>query len=163
MLHFSRSASIIGMPLVIAALLACVTAGAGVALTCTGVQRVNASASAISLWGFGSKNVSLEPYYQACVRLVRADYCGDGIGHTRDGTPIDIFDTIGIERDDPAPGMSFEAAWGPDGAVCVRHTRLPEVLDSAALAANCPPLAKSIGETCDEAAPALLFNRSFGH
>ncbi len=78
------------------------------------------------------------------------------------GTPIDIFDTIGIQRDDPAPGMSFEAAWRADGAVCVRHTRLPDVLDSAGLAGNCPRLEQSISEACDEAAPALLYNRSFG-
>ncbi len=62
---------------------------------------------------------SLAPYYQTCVRLVRADYCGDGTGHTRNGTPIDIFDKIGIQRDEAAPGLTFEAAWGPDGAVCV--------------------------------------------
>jgi hypothetical protein len=58
--------------------------------------------------------------------------------------------------------MTFEAAWGPEGAVCVRHTRLPDVLDSVALAAQCPRLAHSIGEICDKGAPALLFNRSFG-
>jgi ADYC domain-containing protein len=29
-------------------------------------------------------------YHQACVRMVRADYAGDGIGHTRDGTLIDL-------------------------------------------------------------------------
>jgi hypothetical protein len=109
------------------------------------------------LWLF----VSLAPYYQACVRLVRADYCGDGIGHTRDNTPIDIFDTIGIQRDEPAPDMTFEAAWGPQGAVCVRHTRLPDVLDNAALAASCPRPAHSIGEKCDETVPALLYNRSY--
>jgi hypothetical protein len=69
---------------------------------------------------------------------------------------------IGIQRDETTPGMTFEAAWGADGAVCVRHTRLPDVLDSAALAAQCPRLEHSLGATCDEAAPALLYNRSFG-
>jgi hypothetical protein len=52
--------------------------------------------------------------------------------------------------------MTFEA-----GAVCVRRTRLPDVLDSVTLAAQCPRLERSIGETCDEATPGLLFNRSF--
>jgi hypothetical protein len=41
-------------------------------------------------WGLGPNNVSLAPYFQACVRLVRADYCGDGIAHTRDGTPPQV-------------------------------------------------------------------------
>jgi hypothetical protein len=70
------------------------------------------------------------PTIKPAVRLVRADYCGDGIGHTRDGTPIDIFDAIGIQHDEPAPGMTFEAAWRADGAVCVRHTRLPDPPDA---------------------------------
>jgi ADYC domain len=133
----------------------------GILLTCTGGAEGKCVRFGYKPWGFGPDNISLAPYYQACVRLVRADYCGDGIGHTRDGTPIDIFDTIGIQRDEPGPEMSFEAAWGVDGAICVRHTRLPDVLDRAALMAQCPRLARS--ETCDEAAPALLFNRSFGH
>jgi ADYC domain len=131
-------------------------------LTCTGGAEGKCIRFGYKPWGFGPNNISLAPYYQACVRLVRADYCGDGIGHTRDGTPIDIFDKIGIQRDEPAPGMTFEAAWRADGAVCVRHTRLRDVLDSISLAAQCPRLKHSIGETCDEAAPALLFNRSFG-
>lgn len=131
-------------------------------LTCTGGAEGKCVRFGYKPWGVGTNNISLAPYYQACVRLVRADYCGDGIGHTRDGTPIDLFDTIGIQRDEPAPGMTFEAAWGADGAVCVRHTRLPDVLDSVTLAANCPRLEHSLGEACDEAAAALLFNRSFG-
>ncbi len=134
----------------------------GILLTCTGGAEGKCVRFGYKPWGFGPNNISLAPYYQACVRLVRADYCGDGIGHTRDGTPIDLFDTVGIQHDEPAPGMTFEAAWRADGAVCVRHTRLPDVLDSNALAARCPRLAHSIGESCDEAAPALLFNRSFG-
>jgi hypothetical protein len=131
-------------------------------LTCTGGAEGKCVRFGYKPWGFGPNNVSLAPYFQACVRLVRADYCGDGIGHTRDGTPIDIFDRIGIQRNEPAPGMTFEAAWRADGAVCVRHTRLPDVLDSVALGAQCPRLERSIGESRDEATPALLFNRSFG-
>jgi hypothetical protein len=131
-------------------------------LTCTGGAEGKCVRFGYKPWGLGPNNISLVPYYQACVRLVRADYCGDGIGHTRDGTPIDIFDAIGIQRNETAPGMTFEAAWGPDGAVCVRRTRLPDVLDSVTLAAQCPRLERSIGGKCDEGTPALLFNRSFG-
>ena len=99
------------------------------------------------------------PYYQTCVRLARADYCGDGVGHTRNGTPIDVFDRFGIQRDEPAPGMSFEAAWGMDGAVCVSHTRLPDVLSTEALRDLCPD---RVARSCDERTPALLYDRSFG-
>jgi hypothetical protein len=57
--------------------------------------------------------------------------------------------------------MTFEAAWGPEGAVCVRHTRLQDVLDRAVLEERCPRLAGRFGEPRDETTPALLFNRSF--
>jgi ADYC domain len=110
-------------------------------------------------WGRAADGTPLAPYYQACVRLVRADYCGDGIGHTRDGTSIDIFDRIGVQHDEPGPGMSLEAAWGPDGAICVRHTRLSQPA-LAAIATTCPRLASHVGDRCDETAPALLYNRS---
>jgi len=130
-------------------------------ITCTGGAEGKCVRFGYKPWRRGPDGVSLAPYYQTCVRLVRADYCGDGIGHTRNGTPIDLFDTIGIQSDEVAPGMTFEAAWGPDGAVCVRRTRLKAVLDPAALVQQCPHLAGNVGETCDEATPALLFNRSF--
>ncbi len=70
---------------------------------------------------------SLWDYHQTCVRTVRADYGGDGIGHTRNGTQIDIFDRLGIQRPQlDSNHLSFEAAWRPDGAICVRRTRVPE-------------------------------------
>jgi hypothetical protein len=58
--------------------------------------------------------------------------------------------------------MTLEAAFGPDGAACVRRTRLPDVLGMDALAAGCPRLAGHLGEACDEGVPALLYVRSFG-
>jgi hypothetical protein len=129
-------------------------------ITCTGGAEGKCVRFGYKPWRKGPNGVSLAPYYQACVRMVRADYCGDGVGHTRNGTQIDLFDTIGIQSDEFAPGMTFEAAWGPDGAVCVRHTRLKEMLDAAVLAQQCPHLAGHVGESCNEATPALLFNRS---
>jgi hypothetical protein len=131
-------------------------------ITCTGGAEGKCVRFGYKPWRQAPDGASLAAYYQTCVRLVRADYCGDGVGHTQNGTPIDIFDKIGIQRDETAPGMTFEAAWGPDGAVCVRRTRLTEVLGLAALINRCPRLAGRAGETCDETIPALLFNRSFG-
>ncbi len=55
--------------------------------------------------------------------------------------------------------MTLEAAWGPEGAVCVSHTRLPDVLSREGLAALCP---ERLEKPCDESAPALLYDRSFG-
>jgi hypothetical protein len=68
-------------------------------------------------------DVSLAPLHQACVRMVRADYCGDGASHTYIGTEIDVFDTFRIKNEDPTVPGSIEAEWGVDGATCVLHTR----------------------------------------
>ncbi len=96
-------------------------------ITCTGGAEGKCVRFGYQPWGHTPDGALLAPYYQACVRMVRADYCGDGVGHTRNGTPIDLFDRIGVQRDEPAEGMTLEAAWGPEGAVCVSHTRLPDV------------------------------------
>ena len=128
-------------------------------ITCTGGAEGKCVRFGYKPWGHTRDGVSLAPYYQACVRMVRADYCGDGVGHTRNGTPIDLFDRIGVQKDEIAEGMTLEAAWGPEGAVCVRHTRLPDVLSRDGLAALCP---ERLARTCDESTPALLYDRSYG-
>ncbi len=61
--------------------------------------------------------------HQACTRMVRADYCGDGVAHTRNGTQIDVYDAAGIMAPGGDVAFLFEAAWGPAGAVCVQRTR----------------------------------------
>jgi hypothetical protein len=37
---------------------------------------------------------SLRDYYDACVKMVRADYCGDGQGWTGTGMPVDVSDNL---------------------------------------------------------------------
>jgi hypothetical protein len=96
---------------------------------------------------------------------VRADYCGDGRGWTHDGTLIDIYDRLGIQKAEHREGMRFEAAWGIGGAVCVSHTRIPERLTLNALQAMCPDKLKLEAAWCTEAAAmgldeALVMNRS---
>lgn len=66
---------------------------------------------------------SLEAFHEACVRMVRADYCGDGVAHTVNGTTIDVYDALGIQDETPNSGLTLEAEWGVDGAHCVMHTR----------------------------------------
>jgi ADYC domain len=103
-------------------------------------------------------------HYNACVRMVRADYCGDGHSWTREGTPIDLWDALGIQRSDASgnAAYSFEAGWTPDGAVCVAHTRVPGDITLDRLKTSCPRLAQM--QACDpetaRTAGALLFNRS---
>lgn len=102
--------------------------------------------------------------YNACVRMVRADYCGDGAGTTRDGMAIDLYDDKGIQNPDMLPAHAFEAGWSAEGAVCVAHVRVKENTSLEALARSCPRLTGKLGVACTEGAArgmgALLFNRS---
>lgn len=90
-------------------------------ITCTGGAEGKCVRLGYKPWGSTPDGSSLAPYYQACVRLIRADYCGDGQGHTRNGTAIDIFDKIGIVADGKVPEMTFEAAWAPAGGLCATY------------------------------------------
>lgn len=90
---------------------------------------------------------------RSCVHMVRADYCGDGRSFTRNGTSVDIFDRYGRNTPDRPQGFTFEAAWGPQGATCVRHTRWPDLLATDAIEASCPRLRGHVGPNCD---PSVL-------
>lgn len=61
--------------------------------------------------------------HQTCTRMARADYCGKGTSFTRDGTAIDVYDTLGVQTATGDASMRFEAAWGPSGALCVSRPR----------------------------------------
>lgn len=74
------------------------------------------------LWGYAPDRVGAE-LHQACTRMVRADYCGDGTSFTKDGTQIDVFDARGIVAPANEASFLFEAGWGENGAVCVSRTR----------------------------------------
>lgn len=121
-------------------------------------------------WGKTPSGASLAPYHAACVNMVRANYCGDR-GTTRDGMTIDYWDNAGIIRQDKDEarriGLRFEAAWSPQGALCVAHTRVPEHMTLANLARTCPRLRRIGAAKCDAEAArkgaygkALLFNSS---
>ena len=81
--------------------------------------------------------ISLADYHQACVHMVSADYCGDGRAHTREGTQIDVYDRLGIQKREPGEDMVFEAGWSPHGAVYLHKPRYGgEKLEE--LVAQCP-------------------------
>lgn len=139
----------------------------GFTLTCTSGAEGKCVRFGYKPWAKAPDGTPLLAHWQACIRMVRADYCGDGEPHTRDGTLIDLYDMVGVQKDEPAAGMEFEAAWAPYGAVCVRRVRLSEVYSLDRLRASCPRLhAEDLGENCTEAvarqnSAVLLMNKSF--
>jgi ADYC domain len=71
---------------------------------------------------FGYKSwLGFGDHHLACVRMLRADYCGDGTAHTVNGTPINLYDDAGVQSD--TESWPVDAEWGPDGALCVNHVR----------------------------------------
>jgi hypothetical protein len=134
-------------------------------------------------WEGRPGGIPMRDLYRACIHLIRADYGGDDRPTTRDGTMIDVYDRFGIHspshlssRSDAAAAqgdagqaaavMTFEAAWAPDGAVCVAHPRIARNASLADLARRYAGLRDRVGPTaCTEAAMAgepraILFNRS---
>jgi hypothetical protein len=102
--------------------------------------------------------------YNACVRMMRADYCGNGEATTRDGTRIDLYDDRRIQTLDEQSAREFEAGWTATGAVCVQHVRIKENISLDTLAQRCPRLKDALGRDCTEEQArrlgASLFNRS---
>ncbi|MEO1092264.1 MAG: ADYC domain-containing protein [Pseudomonadota bacterium] len=116
-------------------------------------------------WQTAPDGRSFRKLHQACTRMLRADYCGDGRSWTKDGTIINVFDGYGIQVQDPRSDLAFEAAWAADGAVCVAKPRLPQRHDVAMIEAACPArLRHRTGAECTLArasrAADVLFNES---
>jgi hypothetical protein len=110
--------------------------------------------------------IPMRDLHRACVHMLRADYGGDDRPTTRDGTQINIYDRFGIQEASVAPAMTFEAAWGPEGAVCVAHPRIAEHVSLEQLAERYPRLRGRLGpDACTEDAMridpgALILNAS---
>lgn len=135
------------------------------ALSCTGGAQAKCVRWGYRPWDKAPDGTPMDGHYEACVHMVRGDYCGDGRATTREGTAIDLYDRNGVQqRASGDAEFRFEAGWGRTGAVCVNHPRIAQNLDLATLAKTCPRLATVLGERCTEnsaaAAGALLFNRS---
>jgi len=132
-------------------------------ITCTGGAQGKCVRFGYRPWETAADGTSGFDLYNTCVRMVRADYAGDGKGTTRDGQPIDPYDRFGIQRPDDVPSMELEAGWNKDGAVCVRHVRVKENVTLAALE-RVPRLRGRTGDICTEEFArkhgAVIFNRS---
>jgi hypothetical protein len=80
----------------------------------------------ICSWDGGCEMTDLRNHHQTCTRLLRADYCGDGMPHTVDNVWVNLYDGLGVRVD--AGEWTFEAEWSAGGATCMTSTRLPDVV-----------------------------------
>ncbi|AKJ00814.1 hypothetical protein ATI61_11277 [Archangium gephyra] len=123
---------------------------------------------------------SLASLHQACTRMARADYCGNGRSHTHEDTPLDIYDQLGVltRTTESSAGWelsraSFEAAWAADGATCLARTRDGRAMET--ILQECPnrfqtgaALELGEGDRCTvrrkdvNPAASLLRNHSYG-
>jgi len=96
-----------------------------------------------STWGYKPWDPKMADLHQACTRMARADYCGDGRSGTWNNNVIDMYDGMGhVKREtretpDFSPSRaSFEAAWTPEGAWCLARTRKNTPLEE--ITQQCP-------------------------
>src|SRR5262249_20734677 len=99
-------------------------------------------------WETAPEGRSMREYLNACIRMMRADYCGDGRSWTRDGTPILFRDRADRQRPERSRTNAFEAGWNDAGAVCVRRTRIAAIIKPEALRQSCPSM--KVGARCNE-------------
>ena len=99
------------------------------------------------------QEVSLADYHQACTRMARADYCGDGKPHTFNNTPIDIIDRlkvpVQVEGTVDFENWDFEAEWGPNGAVCVGDELRLKMFDDLGMDYDYPACLDAIDDISD--------------
>jgi hypothetical protein len=87
----------------------------------------------------------------SCVRMVRADYCGDGTTYTTNGTPINLYDHLGIQAD--TESWPVDGEWSPDGAVCFNHHR----------GSTTPHCAEKYDAACGSFSSGALLINEFDH
>lgn len=107
----------------------------------------------------------LAALHKACVRMLRADYGGDGRSYTREGKTVDFCDSFSINSCDNSRGQ-FEAGWAKDGATCVARPRAPDLVSLEQLAQRYARLRLHIGPSACSFAIAksvpetLIYSRS---
>jgi len=81
---------------------------------------------------------TLELMHEACVRMVRADYCGNGTPHTVTGVSIDEWDNANIQTEtsistNPSDHFGKEAEWTPNGARCLSQANMGRLDDDVTM------------------------------
>lgn len=107
-------------------------------------------------YGFRPSKLGLARF-EAVLRFILADYCGDGNSWTENNTPIHYEDKYNIG----AGGGTFtDAVWGTDGALCLGlQLRLYTYDDIECPNTDKPPLCASVGAQTLYDAQGIIWSR----
>jgi hypothetical protein len=99
------------------------------------VACAGSAAAKLSLLGYGPQSSpTTVKQRQATLKMITADYCGDGTSYTENGTPLLWENLSGSVDLEAAPG-EIEAVWTSAGALCLDASRIPGVDVGCALPA----------------------------
>ncbi|WAS92092.1 ADYC domain-containing protein [Nannocystis punicea] len=121
------------------------------ALACRGTAAGKCLEWGYRMWA-KQGGLSLADHYRACTRMVRADYCGNNVPHTENGTPIDVSDGLSPAILEPETDWAIEAKWGPQGAVCLNQPR-KLAHSRSAVVAECQAAGRGALPTCNNDKP----------
>lgn len=118
-----------------------------ITLACAG-----SAAAKMSLLGYGPHaefDDASEPasvaQRQATLKMITADYCGDGYSYTEDGTPLEWENQGGTVVPGGEAG-ALEAIWTEDGAVCLDAPRVVELAEVGCSLPSCEGVTLDDGE-----------------
>jgi hypothetical protein len=75
----------------------------------------------------GTTTPSTVAQRQATLKMITADYCGEGVSYTETGTPVVWSNAAGtVDSSNWHAPDEVEAVWGEDGALCLGATRLAD-------------------------------------
>jgi hypothetical protein len=115
-------------------------------LACAG-----SAAAKMSLLGYGP-NAELDgapstaDQRQSTLKMITADYCGDGTSYTEDGTALLWENQSGSVNAPDADPDDLEAVWTADGALCLDTPRVVDAGDVACALPSCDSLTLDDGE-----------------
>lgn len=77
-------------------------------------------------------NHAKDRLHQACVRMYRADFCGDGVSWTENGNPIDLWDSYSPAIQTSETSWASEAVWEAAGALYMHDAQKARTASSPA-------------------------------
>ncbi|WP_338865519.1 ADYC domain-containing protein [Myxococcus stipitatus] len=90
---------------------------------------VTGATAKCALWGYvpgwNHQNTELAPYYQACVRAMRAMYTEGALAdnsYTCPNTEVEVYDRLNLQRRQTTD-LPVESLWSENGRLCINHSR----------------------------------------